>query len=305
VTIYVDDNYNLFVADAFNHRIMKYYANNITGTVVAGGLSPGSSPTQLNDPKGVAVDRSGTIVVADGQNYRIQKFSNGSLTGTTVVSNNSNTLLGITRDIRVDCYNNIMVTDSNYARIVKFTSDGSNMTILVNNNGVGSAADQFKTPFGIFIDNDQTLFVADRGNHRIQMWPSGATSGITVAGINGSAGSSLMELNNPIAVVVDNNGFIYVADNGNNRIVRWTKNYTAGGVCVVGCSGSAGTGPTYFNNPRDLKFDPSGNLYVSDQSNHRIQKFMVHTSTSSCVSSKNKFYFNENSFSFLFIFLDG
>ncbi|CAF4507162.1 unnamed protein product, partial [Rotaria magnacalcarata] len=38
------------------------------------------------------------------------------------------------------------------------------------------------------------------------MYLTGATSGITVAGITGSPGSSLTQLNGPIAVVVDNNG---------------------------------------------------------------------------------------------------
>jgi len=303
VTIYVDDDYNLYVSDAYNHRIMKYYPNNRTGTIVAGGLSPGSSALQLNDPKGVAMDRTGAIIVGDSQNYRIQKFSNDSLVGMTVASNSSSSLFGITRDIRVDCYNNIIAIDSVFSRIIKFTPDGSNMTVLVNNNGVGLAADQFNAPFGIFIDNDQTLYVADKENHRVQMWPSGTTSGITVAGISGSAGSSLMRLNGPSAVVVDNNGFIYIADSRNHRIVKWTMNYTAGGVCVVGCSGSSGKGSTYFTNPRDLKFDPSGNLYVADQGNHRIQKFMVQTSTSSCLSSNKKKL--SISIHFLFVFLGG
>ncbi|CAF3708000.1 unnamed protein product, partial [Rotaria socialis] len=38
------------------------------------------------------------------------------------------------------------------------------------------------------------------------MWPARAMSGTTVAGINGSYGSSLMQLTNPSAVIVDNNG---------------------------------------------------------------------------------------------------
>lgn len=36
-----------------------------------------------------------------------------------------------------------------------------------------------------------------------------------------------------------------------------------------------GTQPKRLYNPRDLKFDASGNLYVNDQGNNRIQKFMI------------------------------
>ena len=77
-----------------------------------------------------------------------------------------------------------------------------------------------------------------------------------------------------------------MADGGNSRIMKWTTNYTDGGVCVVGCTGVAGSGATQLRTPRDLKFDASGNLYVSDQGNHRIQKFMIQYPTSGCSISE-------------------
>jgi hypothetical protein len=78
-----------------------------------------------------------------------------------------------------------------------------------------------------------------------------------------------------------------VTDSLNNRIVKWTTNYTAGGICIVGCSRIAGTNATQLNGPRDLKFDSQGNLYVSDQSNHRIQKYMIQLPTSPCPASES------------------
>ncbi len=76
-----------------------------------------------------------------------------------------------------------------------------------------------------------------------------------------------------------------MADYGNSRIMQWTTNYTAGGVCIVGC-GATGTGANQLFGPRDLKFDSSGNLYVSDQGNNRVQKFMIQLPTSNCSFSK-------------------
>lgn len=66
-----------------------------------------------------------------------------------------------------------------------------------------------------------------------------------------------------------------MADTGNDRIMKWTTNYLAGGVCLVGCTGSSGPAPNQFSGARDLKFDQYGNLYVSDQRNNRVQKFMI------------------------------
>ncbi|CAF2126827.1 unnamed protein product, partial [Rotaria magnacalcarata] len=65
VDIFVDNNYTLYIADRGNNRIVRYHTNDTIGTMVAGNCTPGSSPSQLNSPKGVAVDQYGTIIVGD------------------------------------------------------------------------------------------------------------------------------------------------------------------------------------------------------------------------------------------------
>lgn len=208
VSIFIDNNYTLYVCDRDNDRIMKYEVNDTTGTVVAGTGSPGNGPTELNSPRGVAVDQMGAIIVADTFNYRIQRFPSGSLIGTTVAINSSANLLGQMRDLHIDVNNGIYVTDSDYSRIVKYYPNNGIGVVLAGSSGPGSAADQLLQPFGNFMDGNKTLYIADYGNHRVQKWPAGATSGITVAGVTGSAGSSLVRLNNPISIAVDNNGYV-------------------------------------------------------------------------------------------------
>jgi hypothetical protein len=148
------------------------------------------------------------IIVADSSNYRIQRFPLGSIVGTTVAINSSTNILGTTRDLHIDVNNNIYVTDSDYSRIVKFYPNNGIGVILAGASGAGSGADQFNQPYGNFIDGNETLFVADYGNDRVQMWLAGATSGTTVAGVTGSSGASLTLLNKPRAVVLDNNGYV-------------------------------------------------------------------------------------------------
>jgi hypothetical protein len=79
--------------------------------------------------------------------------------------------------------------------------------------------------------------------------------------------------------------FYYIVDSENDRVVRWTSNYAADGTCIVACTSSSGIQPNELNNPRDLKFDASGNLYVNDQGNNRIQKFMIQYPPN-CTASK-------------------
>ena len=207
VSIFVDNNYTLYVCDRENHRIMKYEVNATTGTVVAGTGMPGSGPTELYEPKGVAVDQMGAVIVADSSNYRIQRFPLGSLVGTTIAINSSNNLLGQTRDLHIDVNNGIYVTDSDYSRIVKFYPNNGVGVVLAGSSGPGIGADQLDQPYGNFIDGNETLYIADFGNQRIQMWLHGATNGSTVAGVTNSSGSSLTRLKSPRGVIVDNNGY--------------------------------------------------------------------------------------------------
>ncbi|CAF4516656.1 unnamed protein product, partial [Rotaria sp. Silwood2] len=61
----------------------------------------------------------------------------------------------------------------------------------------------------------------------------GAKQGIVVAGDQGE-GNGLTQLSYPYGVVVDQVGTVYVADGGNDRIMRWPKGATQGSVIVGG-----------------------------------------------------------------------
>ena len=185
---------------------MKYLPNAAVGIVVAGNSTLGNGPTQLNAPKGVAVDQYGSVVVADSVNYRIQVFPSNSIVGTTVAINSTVNRLGHTRDLHIDVNNNIYVTDSDNSQVLKYYPNNGIGVVLIGSGGVGSGANQLRAPYGTFIDGNQTLYVADNGNQRIQKWLPGATTGVTVAGVNGVAGSNLTLLNSPISVIADNNG---------------------------------------------------------------------------------------------------
>lgn len=187
---------------------MKYEVNATIGTVVAGTGSPGNGPTQLRFPRGMTVDETGAVIVADTDNYRIQRFPRGSLVGVTIARNSSNHSLGLTRDMNIDMNNNIYLAEYDRHRILRYNLDNGVGVGLVGNSGLGSGAHQIRDPFGTFVDRNQTLYITDGDNDRIQMWLQGATNGTTVAGVTNSSGSSLSQLNKPRAVLLDNNGCV-------------------------------------------------------------------------------------------------
>lgn len=84
----------------------------------------------------------------------------------------------------------------------------------------------------------------------------------------GSYGSGSGQFNGPGDVAVSPEGFLWVADTNNNRLVKFSE---AG--AFLAQYGSSGTGNGQFNRPTGLDFDPSGNLWVADRDNNRIQKF--------------------------------
>jgi DNA-binding beta-propeller fold protein YncE len=133
----------------------------------------------------------------------------------------------------------------------------------------GSASNQLNYPVGIFVTNALDLYVADQYNHRIQRFRSGDLNGITVAG-TGAVGT--ISLSGPTGVVLDADGYMFIADGSNHRIIGSDQN---GFRCVAGCSGSSGATSDTLNFPRALSFDNVGNLWVTDSNNQRIQKFTL------------------------------
>ena len=205
-----------------------------TGTTVAGGNGSGSAANQLHFPNGVYVDGSGTVFVADQSNHRIQKFSPGS-------------------------------------------NSASSGTTVAGGNGQGAAANQLHLPSGVFVDGSGTVFVADQRNDRIQQFAPGSTSataGVTVAGGNGR-GSATNQLNAPRGAFVDGSGNVFVADTENHRIQQFAPGSRSAspGTTVAGGNG-AGSAANQLNSPQGVFVDGSGNVFVADVGNHRIQRFL-------------------------------
>ncbi|PWG78023.1 hypothetical protein DDR33_24475, partial [Pararcticibacter amylolyticus] len=113
---------------------------------------------------------------------------------------------------------------------------------------------------------------------------SQSTSTYAGTGASGYTNSSALSstFNNPLAVVADASGNIYVGDAGNNVIRKITPAGTVSTLAGAGYSGYAeGTGSgAQFKLPSALVIDASGNLIVTDQQNHRIRKITPSGSTS-------------------------
>lgn len=160
----VDEDDNIYVADAGNHRIQKFDAQ---GRFLAVWGGPGQEPGRFDRPMGLAVDRVHKwLYVTDTDNGRIQKLDldgrfllawgePGTRTGQLYRPK------GITLDPRGDLY----VVDTNNHRVKKYTSDGLFLGSFGRN---GMEDGELWFPFGVAVDGEGRLWVTDSENGRIQ-----------------------------------------------------------------------------------------------------------------------------------------
>ena len=83
----------------------------------------------------------------------------------------------------------------------------------------------------------------------------------------GSPGAADNQFTGPSGVTTDAAGNVYVADQGNSQIMKFTATGD-----LLGKTAAAGPGPGQLASPRSVATDAAGNAYVSDSSNNRIQK---------------------------------
>ncbi|CAF3892066.1 unnamed protein product [Adineta steineri] len=241
IAIFVNINNTIYAANRQNSTIVMWQEESDNPTkIIHGNFTLSAS---------LFVTSNGDIYIDDGnKNGRVQKWSAETNTFVTVM--NVNLLCSVVKRL----LNDPVITSNRVA-----AGTGIN----------GSASNQLYNPSGIFVDVNLDLYVADSLNHRIQLVHSGESNGITVAG--STSLHPTITLKSPTGIILDAEKYLFIVDLGNHRIVGSGVN---GFRCIVGCYG-LGSQSSQLNKPVSLGFDRSGNIFVTDQSNHRIQKFLL------------------------------
>ena len=155
----------------------------------------------------------------------------------------------------------ILVTDNH--RLQKLTFEGDCVKSVGRRRKSGNGRLEFNGPGGIAVHPiTGQIFIADIENHRIQALNNDLTYSHTC-----SFGSSPEHVCHPYDVKFDNEGYLYVADNNNNCI----KKFTSTGQHISTFS-SYGFNPAQIRNPTSIIID-NNVLYVSQSCNSRILIF--------------------------------
>lgn len=259
--------------------------------------SGAGTSVQLNLPKTVAVDNAGNLYIADTSNHRIRKVTRSGLISTVAGSGQLgssgdgglaiNAAMNEPNGVVADGTGNLYISDTNNHRIRKVNSAGIITTIaglgLPGFGGDGGAGTQalFNTPVGLVLDTAGNLLIADGGNHRVRKLNLSTGIITTMAGngygFGGDGGQAMQaQLNFPTGVALDQNGNLYIAETSNHQVRKVTPAGVISCYAGAGTRGFSGDGgqatAAQFNAPGGLTVDAAGNLYVTDQGNHRVRK---------------------------------
>jgi hypothetical protein len=118
--IFVDSNFNLYVADSSNNRIQLFPSGQSNGATMAGAGAP--ETITLNYPTDVVLDGDGYLFIVDSDNNRIIGSGPNGFHCIVACSGygSSSDQLAYPQSMAFDSYGNIFVTDQSNNRVQKF-----------------------------------------------------------------------------------------------------------------------------------------------------------------------------------------
>ncbi|RKT00250.1 YDG domain-containing protein [Flavobacterium sp. 123] len=235
----IDAAGNIYVADYGNNKIRKITAagtvTTFAGIGTRGATDGRGTVASFNLPSAVAVDGAGNVYVADTSNNKIRKITPAGVVTTLAGSGDKGATDGtgtaasfnLPSGIVVDAEANVYVADRENHVIRKITPAGAVTTlagsgIVGATDGTGTTA-SFKYPYGVTVDMEANVYVADTYNNTIRkITPAGVVT--TLAGNESDevrdASGFTASFRFPNSIAVDAEANVYVADTYNYKIQK-------------------------------------------------------------------------------------
>jgi DNA-binding beta-propeller fold protein YncE len=237
------------------------YADGVLGQPDFTSNTPGTTQSQMNQPAGVYVDLDGVLWVSDYANHRVLSFYNaanksdganadkvlGQLDFTSNLSATTRDGMNHPIGLFVDPSGRLWVADFSNHRVLRFDQAGAKANgaeadgVLGQTNftsgASGCSRSKMYFPRGIGGGPEGRLYVADTDNNRVLLFENAAalSNGANASGLlgqpvfntcsNNTGGISQLSLSTPSRVSYDpGTGILWIADFGNNRVLRYGIN---------------------------------------------------------------------------------
>ena len=245
--IAMDKSGNMYVSDELGETIRKVTPSGAVTTIagtpgVKGSTNGTGSAALFNSPAGIVVDGSGNLYVSEQGNVDIRKITPSgvvtTLAGTAGASGSADgtgtaAQFQAPAGMALDASGNLYVADYGNGTIRKVTPAGVVTTVAGRASNQGSkegtgAAAQFDAPVGVAVDASGNVYVTDEKNNTIRMMTAAGVV-TTLAGTpgvanyaDGTGGAALFD--QPLGIVVDGSGNLYVSDASNDTIRKGSAN---------------------------------------------------------------------------------
>lgn len=288
----IDSDGNLYIADAFNHRIRKVNASNGTIQTIAGIGNPGFSgnggsalTAALNLPWGVGLDAQKNVYIADYSNRRIRKVTVATGIITTIAGTGVNNISGnggqatsaaiyYPHGVTIEANGDILIAgDFDVRRVTLATGVIRNVAPYFSDYGFagdGGAADVaiWSSIEGVSVAPNGDILVADTTNYRIRRIRSGIVTTVAGIGLVNDVPVAQAYLSGPAGMGFNATGGLLFADGFFNQV----RSVDAGRVTKVFGDGYPTSELTRVSNPQGVARDRLGNTYIADTSNDRIMR---------------------------------
>jgi uncharacterized protein (TIGR03437 family) len=197
--------------------------------------------------------------------------------------------IGAIQGVASDLAGNVYLSDTTHNCVRKIDPKGIVTTVagtgIAGFSGDGGPATgaQLDLPYGLAVDADGYLYIADLYNNRVRrVSPAGIIE--TYAGSNGEGSSgdggpaTSAQMLSPRNVALDSAGNLYISEFAAHRVRKVTPSgtiTTAAGTGIAGFGGDGGPATAaQLAFPAGLALDGAGNLYIADSQNQRIRKVL-------------------------------
>ncbi len=313
---------NLYSSGAYTYQISPALPSGLSLNTSTGVISGTPTTTQASTTYSITISNSAgsnkvSLKIRIGNTTASGVYGqNGSFTTSTANNGGvtANSLNNPTSFFNVYYYSDSYIVDSGNHRVLGFSSTsftaksvtgqgGSLSSNTANNGGVSSTSLSSPTSFSGY----SQYYVADTGNNRVLAY-SAYSSSSTASTVYGQAGSlssstannggvSASSLNAPAGVTSDYSS-LYVADTGNNRVLKYSSTLTTASI-VYGQNGSfssstannGGVSASSLNAPSAVFYDSTNSgLYIVDKANNRVLYYSSSSTTASMVFGQSGSY---------------
>jgi sugar lactone lactonase YvrE len=299
------DSAETFVFSEINGARVRRVAGGVISTILGTGI-PGfngdgiiATAAQIRGPVGVALNTAGDVFVADQANARLRRVSAGIVS--TVGGNGMDRFGGDgfaatlaqlhnPNALARDASGALFIADSSNNRVRRVDPLTGVITTVAGNDGSGYDGDgllatdaTLNAPFGVALDASGNLFIGDSRNARVRRVDAvtGIITTVAGTGVVGYDGdgipATLAQLGQLTAVVLDSSRNLFIADGTNSRIRR--VDAVTGVITTVAGKGDVGLDGdgilatlARLRNPLGVAVDALGNIFIPENSGHRIRR---------------------------------